>query len=830
MVTVGSPAPCRAKRPATAVSLRWAAAAVLCLLSQGVCFGQTWGRVAGHVREATTLLPIPGASIVVAGTNFGTAASNDGAWHLNLPEGRYLLRISAVGYEARLDSVVARRGAPLTLDIALTIVTVELPGVTIEDRATLGAGIHHVDPAQVRSMPTPFKGFQALHALPGVAASNELSNQYSVRGGGFNENLIFLNGFEIHMPFRPRQGEQEGLGLLNPELARSITLYTGGFPARYGGKISSTLDIKYEAGAKLAGSAYVSMLDAGAAASASHGPVGWLLGVRRARARRFFSTQQLKGDYQPDYIDVQALFTYQIAAGHEAEVLGIWADHQFNLDPRGRRTYYGIVSAAGGLTDLRSAWTRFDASSQERDGYRTGFLGLRLRSRLGPAMQAEHDVAYFGTDETERFNLTGQTLIYNVETDSDTESGLHLRGTARQEDHADNSVGVTTWTLQGRYAANLLRHAAEAGWFVRRLAFDDRIDESSTIIGRSTNDDQVQILVGTFDDSTSFGEHQYGFYVQDAIALLPPVILTAGLRAEYYTFNTEWTISPRMSLRYEASRRLTLTGATGVYFQSPTYRELRGAPAPGTTLASALNRGLRSQRSLQFVAGAELFVPTRRIYLRAETYLKRLRDVISYSLENVRIEYSGLNDAKGHTYGLDLQARGEFVPGMESWINYGFLVAREEFLPEFISASRTGSIARPTDQRHTVALFVQDYIPTDSTWKLHLRTLFGSGLPYTPPVPGERVGQIVVQEPGRRHRARFPAYRRVDIGATKYLTVFDRPGHAPVRLELTAELLNAFDIVNTVAYSWVPDAVGVWQRIPTRLTPRTFNVRLRATF
>lgn len=831
MVPVGTSRTGGARSKALPARLRKAAMCALLLSACAPwCAAQNWGRVTGRVTEAATRLPVPGVHVVVAGTDFGTATGDDGAFALSLPVGRHLLRFSAVGFIARSDSVLVGRDAPSVLDVALETGTVELGAVTVEDRIPVDAGVQRLDPEHIRTIPTPFKGFQALHSLPGVAASNELSNQYSVRGGGFNENLIFLNGFEVYMPFRPRQGEQEGLGLLNPELARSVTLYTGGFPARYGGKLSSTLEIEYAPQPQLTATAHVSLLDAGVAASASSGSLGWLLGLRKAQARHFFSTQELKGNYQPDYFDAQALLTYRMGARHDAELLAVWADHRFHLDPRGRRTYYGIASATGGLTDIRSVWTNFDAASEQRDGYRTGFVGLRLRSRLASRLVAEHDIAYFGTRETEKFSLAGQSLIYDVGRDGNAETVLHQRGAVRQADRADNTVGADMWTLQGRYSANLTRHAAEAGWFVRRLAFEDRVDELSEIIRATTEGELIRTVASLFRDSASFRASQLGAYVQDAVVLGPSLVAVPGLRAEYYSFNTEWTLSPRLSLRYDASRRLTLSGATGLYFQTPTYRELRGAPVPGAAIEDALNRELRSQRSLQLVGGAELFVPSRRIYLRAEAYSKRLRDVISYSLENVRINYSGVNDASGHAYGVDVQARGEFVPGMESWINYGFLVTREEFLPEFAGARRQGLIARPADQRHTVALVVQDFIPTDSTWKLHLRTLFGSGLPYTPPVPGERVGQIVVQVPGNRHSARYPAYRRLDVGITKYLTLWHRARRGALRMEITAELLNAFDIVNTVAYSWVPDATGIWQRVPTRLTPRTFNIRLRTTF
>ncbi len=367
---------------------------------------QGWGSVAGRVTEAGAGQPLPGITVVVNETNFGTATEDDGQYQLRIPAGRYALRFSAIGFEARVDSVVVRRDAVTAMDVTLKPAILEMDEVTVEESATPpDAGVQEIDPEQVRNMPSPFKGFQALKALPGVASNNELSNQYSVRGGGFNENLIFINGFEVYMPFRPRQGEQEGLGLFNPELAERITLYTGGFPARYGGKLSSALDIQYRRpeDEPINGSAYVSLLDAGAnlGASALDGRLGWLFGVRKAQARRFFSTQELKGNYQPDYVDLQGLLAYRLAPGHEVEVMGIWADHTFRLDPRGRKTFFGVVSTnPNEPSALQSVWISYDDRSSEQDGYTTGLLGLRLKSRLSARLRAEHDVSYFKTEET----------------------------------------------------------------------------------------------------------------------------------------------------------------------------------------------------------------------------------------------------------------------------------------------------------------------------------------------------------------------------------------------------------------------------------------------
>ncbi|HET6567925.1 MAG TPA: TonB-dependent receptor [Rhodothermales bacterium] len=800
---------------------------------------QSWGTAAGRVTDSASEDPIPGATIIVAGTDFGTASNSDGAYELRLPAGRYQLRFSAIGYESHLDSVSVSRDRTTRLDVSLKPTVVQMEGLTVEEAGAGGqAGAHHLDPGEVQNIPAPFhNGFGALMTLPGVATHNELSNQYSVHGGGFNENLIFLNGFEVFMPFRPRQGEQEGLGLLNPDMARSITLYTGGFPARYGGKLSSALDVRYirPDGQSLRGSAYVSLLDAGVTASSSafNGRFGWVAGLRKAQARRFFSTQELKGNYQPDYTDVQGAFSFRLARGHEIEGLGILADHQFLLDPRNRKTYFGTYSLTG-PSDLRSLWVSYSNDSAERDGYSTRFGGVRLSDRLSSRLHVEHDLSYFQTSESEFLNLIGSAILYQVdvgEGDANTGAGHMPLGNSRQVDAADNRVDVSTLTGKGRWMFNTGRHAAEAGWSLRSLQFDDRLFEKSAVVGRSLEGDVVRLVVDSLNDTSRLNAVQSSFYAQDAVDLLPErnrLVITGGIRADHFSFNHEWTVSPRLTARYQLNTRTTLLGSWGIYYQAPTYRELRGEP--DSTIAGSLNHDIRSQRSIQFVGGGEYFLAKKRLYLHAEAYYKGLSNLISYSVENVQVKYSGHNDSDGYVYGLDFQLRGEFVPGLESWVNYSYMVARERMRPAYTTPENAGLVPRPTDQRHTFSAYIQDYVPGDQTWKIHLRALFGSGLPYTPPEPGRRLGNITEQVPGPRLSERFIEYKRLDMGLTKELLVFKKGISSPVRLELTAEVLNVFDMLNTVAYNWVPNASGIWNRIPTRLTPRTLNVRMLVTF
>lgn len=807
---------------------------------------QEWGAAAGNVTAADNGKTIQGVSVVVDGTNFGTASKEDGRYELRLPLGRYLLRFSAIGFETRRDSIVINSGRTTVLNVTLRTSTIELDEIQIEDEAPVEAGVHRIEPEMIQNMPMPVRDMlRALKVLPGVATNNELSNQYSVRGGGFNENLIFINGFEIFLPFRPRNGEQEGMSLLNGDLAKRVTFYSGGFPARYGGKLSSAVDVEYrrphETGESLGGTAYLSLLDMGISASSSmlNGRAGWLFSLRKARQRSFFETQELKGNYQPDYTDIQGMIAFKLAPGLELEALGILAKHEFRLDPSTRKTFFGTLTQNSSFapSNLQSLWVRFDEASSEKDGYSTQFGGIRLKKRLSPRVRIEHDFALFKTEETERFDLRGSAILFQVDPGSqnpDDGDGLFPVGNSRQEDVADNSVDVRTYTGGGRYHLTTTRHATEAGWSVRRLEFDDRLDEKSVVVGRSTKGGIVRIVADSLRDQASFGAWQAALYAQDAMDVLPGepgrFLVTGGLRVDYYSFTGEWTLSPRLTATYKRDEFTTLFASLGVYYQAPSYRELRGKPEIGETILGALNRDLKSQRSLQAVGGFEYFMEQRRFYLRGEIFYKRITNVITYDIENVRVRYSGENDASSNTYGFDLQLRGEFVPGMESWVNYSFLIAEETFRDEFLTLYNQGTISRPTDQRHTVSLFIQDYIPADPTWRLHMRTLFGSGLPYTPPVPGPQVGNLVTQAPGPRFSARYSRYFRFDLGVTKQITVTPPDAAHPISIDLTAEVLNIFDMTNEVAYTWIPNAAGIWTRIPTRLTPRTVNVRVRVSY
>ncbi|MEM8558553.1 MAG: TonB-dependent receptor [Bacteroidota bacterium] len=810
---------------------------VLLLLAPLTAWAQrTSGEVVGQVTEPDGS-PIPGATILVTDQNYGTAADADGRYELFLPEDTWSITVSAVGFASVTDSVTVTRREVTRYDVVLSPTDATLGTVEVEAERTREAGVSSIDAEMIQDMPMPvMDGLRAVKVLLGVVSNNETSNEFSVRGGGFNENLYYVNGFEIFKPLRTRQGEQEGLGLVNPDLADRLTLFAGGFPARFGGKLSSALDVGYNLPDEngFVGTAYTSTLDAGGAVRGRMGKLGASVGVRTARAARFFASQALEGEYDPEFNDVQALVGYDLAPGHRVEALGMVAQHRFSLDPENRVSNFGI------FPEIRSVREQF--SGQEEDGYDIAFGGVRLQNRLSRRLRIEHQLAYFDLEEFETFDVTSGVEIRQIidpNLDPDDPANLLQLGSAEERDFADNRIGFTSLTGAGRYGLALDRHALEVGWQARRLEFRDQLFEFKQIF--DTDNETGEPFAVPFDSvnaTARFDETQLGFYVQDAVDLLArpgDLVATVGVRADYFSFNEEWTVSPRLSVLYRHSPELTYTAAAGIYYQQPTYRELRGDVTSDSEFATAFNRDIRSQRSILLVAGVERFLPRRRLYVRAEAYYKHLTDLISYTVENTRVTYAGTNDADGYALGLDLQIRGEIVPGVESWVNYGFLTTRETF--NDVAGLDTGivgqvalgeGVARPFDRRHNVTLFVQDYVPGDDSWKLHMRALFGTGLPYTPPVPDPEAPESeVARIPGDRHSARFPSYQRIDLGATKQLMLTNPGANRPVALKLTVEVLNVFNFRNTIAYSWQGFQ---WNRVPTRLTPRTVNARLRVNF
>ncbi len=841
--------------PMTPISTAGRLAALLALVAllAPAAAAQTSGEISGRVTERGTGEGIPGATVLIEGTNFGTAADAEGRFRFSVTEGRYTLRVTSLGYAPETAQAAVRRRETTVVNVALRAVEVQAGGAVVEGQAEQGVGVSAIDPRVSRAVPTPLADItRSVQTELGVTSSNELSNAFSVRGGNYDENQFFIDGFEIYRPLRISQGEQEGLGLINGDLTDRLTLFAGGFPVRYGGKLASVLDATYaRPQGVFRGTVYGSTLDAGAQVQGQLGRgVGLAVAARSARPQRFFAGQELEGTYDPDFRDVQGVLDARLGRSTSLRVDALYARHRFRLQPQQRETTFGIFPNL-----VRTV--AIDFSGLETDGYDIGFGGLLLKSTLG-RVAAEHRLSVFQTNEFEQLDVTSRTSLFRRQQDADgppADFDRLLEGTVQQVDTADNTIDQTVLTAQGRYLFGNARHGLEAGWQARGLRFTDRIDEATRFRGRTAQGDPAEVVARRIDDTSSLNTAQGALWLEDAFRASPRLRLVPGVRADYFAYNSEFTVSPRLSALFRADTNTTWTAGLGVYHQQPTYRELRGDPASGDTTAPVLDGDIRSQRAVQAVLGLERFFPSRRVALRAEAYYKALSNLISYDVENIRVNYSGDNDARGYATGLDVQLRGELVPGLESWVNYGFLLTKERFtnapdradygqdaagqgafeqaMSVFEARGGGGYVRRPTDRRHNLTFFVQDNIPGDDTWTLHIRTLYGSGIPVTAPRVNTVIDNVTVFEPGPRNRQDLPSYFRFDLGATKRLRVGTAIGGGPLAMLATVEVLNVFDQDNVVAQSYVEQNSSgrrTFLAVPTRLTPRTLNVRVRFDF
>ncbi len=461
---------------------------------------QTWGEISGRVLEDGG--PIAGASVLVEGTSFGTNTGADGRYAFRIPEGRYAVRVSFVGYTTVRDTVVVRRGEETRFDAVLEVALGDLGDVEVTAGAERGVGISRIDPTVVRDMPLPVQdAIRTVKTELGVTSSNELSNSFSVRGGSYDENQFFIDGFEIYRPLRIRQGEQEGLGLINGDLTSRMTLFAGGFPVRYGGKLASVLDATYSAPEGTPTStAYLSTLDAGVAVSgALTDRIGLAIAARSARPQRFFASQELEGSYDPNFRDLQGVLDAHIG-GSSLRAVGLYARHRFRLAPQQQETTFGIYP------NLIRTVAR-DFSGLEEDGYDIAFGGLLLRTPLGTNASMEHRVSTFTTDEFETIDISSRSSLFRRQQrpgGSQTDLDRLLEGQTVQSSVTDNSISQTVVTAEGRYLSRLGRHSLEAGWSGRRFAFDDTINEKTDFTGRSDDGDVLTITASALVADTSF--------------------------------------------------------------------------------------------------------------------------------------------------------------------------------------------------------------------------------------------------------------------------------------------------------------------------------------
>jgi hypothetical protein len=795
--------------------------------------------------------PVGQVSVVILGRNTGIVTNDSGFFRMRVPaEKTIALVFSHLGFAEQQKNFYLSENEEEAVQVMLQPGGKRLEEVVVSDRRERNeVGLSKINPKNALILPSTVGGVEGLIKIL-VGSNNELSSQYSVRGGNYDENLIYINDFEIFRPYLVRSGQQEGLSFINPEMARNVSFYNGGFQAKYGDKMSSVLDIQYKKAKQFGGSAYVSLLEQGfhLEGSAKKEKVTYLVGVRNRSNNNLLSAQETRGAYIPSSNDIQTYITYKPHEKWQLELLTNLSQTRFTLIPESAQKTSSVFSP------LFTANLGLDIffEGQERDRYNTHLIGLTAIHSPNKALKLKWMLSHFRNVERENFDISGSYLFGDRDFDNtSTTFGqiVNPLGAGFYQNYARNLLEIDMWNASMKGSLEKGKHFLQWGNTVELTRINDRLyeweyqDSAGYSIPVNTN----QLF--RFTNSTAdLDITRFSGYVQDNITLMSGkrnITLQAGLRYNYNTLNKEFLISPRAQLSFQPNwkRDVAFKVAAGLYQQPPFYRELR-------RYDGSVNTALQAQKSFQVVAGMDynFTVSGKPFRISTEAYYKHMTDVIPYDIDNVRIRYFGENNARAYAYGLETRIFGELVKDAESWFSFGFMRTREninnDIFYKYLNASgevinaqstdqvpvdsigtEVGWVRRPTDRLITMGLFLQDYLATNKNFKVHLNLLYGSNMPYNIP-NSVRYRNALIIDP----------YIRVDIGFSALLLgdKAQRRAYNPFRkineAWLSLEVFNLIDRPNTISYQLIKDFSNAVYSIPNRLTPRLLNLKLVARF
>lgn len=796
--------------------------------------------VYGNVRDEAGN---PLASVAVRATGSKVQfTGQQGAYELAVPAGReFIVQFSHVGFEPYEVRLTLLPGQRYPLYVVLTARVVVMDSLVVQDEAVRQeAGMTRLSPKSMERLPSAGGGIEAMLRMIGAQSGNELSSQYSVRGGNYDENLVYVNDFEVFRPLLIRSSQQEGLSFVNLQLVDQVQFSTGGFQARYGDKMSSVLDVTYRRPQRFSATVEASLLGAAASVEgvAAEKRLRFLGGVRYKTSRYLLGSLDVRGEYQPNFSDLQASVQYDLSETLTLEALGNFSGNSYRFVPENRVTTFGTIQRTLRLTMF------FDG--QELDRYVYGMGGLSLRWKAGPRLTLKALASAYRTQEEETYDLIGQYFLGEVSNNfgqEDFGQTLYYLGVGTEHQWARNFLEGTIFqgAVKGTYTAT--QHTVRWGVDVSRERFVDQIREWTRMDSAGYTlpySDQIIQLQEVIRAGYTVKGNRLSAYVQDTWQGSGPWLITAGLRTTYWDVNRQWLVSPRVQVAYTPlwRRDVVFRMAVGAYNQPPFYRELRD-------LNGALHPEVRAQRSIHYLAGTDyrFLLWSRPFALVTELFYKQLYDLNPYELDNVRIRYFGSNEARGYAAGMDVRINGEFVPGAESWASLSLLRTQEDLLNDVVyevdtigegpsgpeldtTAVYPGYIPRPTDQLVNFALFFQDYIPGNDRFKVHLSLLFGTGLPTGPP-----------DHIRARDTIRLAPYRRVDIGFSFLLHDANRPHLREASLWrqvqsawLSLEVFNLLGVSNEIGFTWVKDYSNLIYAVPNYLTGRRLNLRLQVSF
>ena len=783
---------------------------VLFLMVTQVAIGQSF-TLQGKVSDKDGN-PIELASVMVVSQGKLAMTNLKGEFHMQLHSADSVkVRFSMIGYKSK-ERVLRRPQGKQTMLVQL-LDDNEMQEVIVEGKTKQHGTTEELDVDKVKQGPSASGNAveEMVQTQAGVSTHSELSSQYNVRGGTFDENSVYINNIEVYRPFLVRSGQQEGLSIINPDMVQSVGFSTGGFEAKYGDKMSSALDITYKRPKRTEASLTASLLGASAYLGIASKKFTWTNGVRYKTNRYLLGSLQTKGEYKPSFLDYQTYLSWQPSKRWQIDFIGNISDNHYNFQPEDRETNFGT------LQNVKKFRVYFDG--QEKDLFRTYFGSLSITRHLSPRTDVSLLASAFSTREQERYDIQGQYWLTQTETSENLGVGTYMQ---HSRDYLNANVKSLKLMLQHRMGKHKIEggvtykveqvkeNSAEyeyrdsAGYNVPHTGRDLRMIYSL----RAKNELNAKRTEAYLQDT-------WNFQTRDSVPTL--FTFNYGVRFAHWSFNGESIVSPRASLTITPgkNRNLSFRIAGGLYYQAPFYKELRDTSMINGITYATLNQSIRSQRSIHALASMSyrFEMMGRPFKFTAEAYYKALSQLVPYSVDNVKVTYYGDQHATGHATGLDLKLFGEFVPGTDSWLTLSVMNTRMRLNGK--------SIPLPTDQRYALNLYFTDYFPGTTRWRMSLKLAYADGLPFATP-----------HQELENNSFRAPAYKRADIGMS-YRLLDNHDGSRNTIFKnvwIGLDCLNLFGINNVNSYYWVTDIAGQQYAVPNFLTGRQINGRVTVEF
>ena len=722
-----------------------------------------------------------------------------------------VVRFTMIGYKGKTRVLRHPRGTQ-TIQIQLIDESRQLNEVTITEQRRQTGTTQQLDTKDIGRAPSATGNAveELIQQQAGVSTHSELSSQYNVRGGSFDENCVYINKVEVYRPFLVRSGQQEGLSVINPDMVEKIGFSTGGFEARFGDRMASALDITYRKPKRLEGTASVSLLGASAYLGVANKKLSWSNAIRYKTNSYLLGSLETKGEYRPSFLDYQTYLSYQPNKRWTIDLIGNIAVNHYNFVPKDRETKFGTME---NVKDFR---VYFDG--HEKDVFRTYFATASITRHLSPQTNLSLIASAFYTKEQERYDIQGQYWLTQTETSENLGVGTYM-------EHARNYLEANVESAKLMLTHKAGKHEIETAvsYRMEHITEQSREYEMRDSAGYSVPHTGKDLyLIYTLNAHNKLNANRIEAYAQDTYKFSSSseetfYTLNYGIRFAHWNFNRETLLSPRVSLGIVPAfnHNVTLRLAAGLYYQAPFYKELRDTTTLAGITTATLNSHIKSPRSIHLIGGYDyrFRMNERPFRFTAEAYYKLLSRLIPYSVSNVKIVYYGDNSASGHAAGIDLKLYGEFVPGTDSWVSFSLMSTKMKH------NGRTMPL--PTDQRFAMNLFFTDYFPGTTRWKMALKLAYADGLPFGPP-----------HRETDMQAFRAPAYKRADIGMSyRALNNEDRHVKTPFRnVWLSLDCLNLLGIHNVNSYYWITDVTSQQYAVPNYLTGRQLNFRVQVEF